>query len=434
MTRSTGTTLLTAVAHRLRSFFSSDIWRTAAFRRMWGAHTLSEFGSAVTVLALPLTAILTLDASPVQMSVLTTALFLPNLLFSLFVGPLVDRRQRRSLMIWMDVARALLLLSIPVSALSGILRIEQLYVVAFLIGALSLVFDMAATSYLPALVKREQLIDANSKLEVSRSSASVIGPGVGAVIQVLTAPIAIAIDAASYLASAVLLLGIRSPEPSPNVSHERTSVLADIREGVRMVVMTPVLRALAGTTATFNFFDNMIGALYILFLTRELDLDPVTIGLLMAVGSVTAIGGSLFAAAISERFPLGPTVIAAFVSLSLASLVAPLVFGPHWVIVGLLIFARFFAALGGTVYNINQLSLRQAITPPDILGRVSASNRFLIWGPIPVGALLGGFLAETIGLRETMLAAAIFSILGIVWLLMSPVPKLRTVSQIEDAV
>ena len=200
MTRSTGTTPLSTVAHRLRSFFSSDIWRTAAFRRLWGAHTLSEFGSAVTVLALPLTAILTLDASPLQMSVLMTALFLPVLLFSLFVGVLVDRRQRRSLMIWMDVARALLLLSIPVAALSGILLIEELYVVAFLIGALSLVFDMAAQSYLPALVKREQPIDANSKLEVSRSSASVTGPGVGAVIQILTAPIAIAIDAASYLA------------------------------------------------------------------------------------------------------------------------------------------------------------------------------------------------------------------------------------------
>ena len=328
-----------------------------------------------------------------------TALFLPQLLFSLFVGPLVDRRQRRSLMIWMDIARALLLLSIPVAALSGTLLIEQLYVVAFLIGALSLVFDIAATSYLPALVKREQLIDANSKLEVSRSSASVTGPGVGAVIQVLTAPIAIAIDAASYLVSAALLLGIRSPEPSPNVSRERTSVLADIREGVRMVVTTPVLRALAGATATYNFFDNMIAGIFILFLTTELDLDPVTIGLLMAVGSVTAIGGSLFAGAISERFPLGPTIIAAFFSFSLANLVLPLVFGPHWVIVGLLIFARFFGALGGTVYNINQLSLRQAITPPDMLGRVSASNRFLIWGPIPVGTLLGGFLAETIGLR-----------------------------------
>ena len=412
---------------RVSSISLSGLWRHPDFVKLWAGHTISRFGSEISQLAIPLTAALVLNASAFQMGLLGTFEFAPFLLLSLFAGVWVDRLRRKPILIVADIGRALLLGSIPLAAVLGVLRIEQLYVVGFCTGILTVLFDVADQSYLPALVSRGHLVEGNSKLEMSRSVAQIAGPGVGgALVQLVSAPIAILVDAVSFLASAVCLVTIRAREAAPvRHAHGGGSIWAELREGLVVVLGNPLLRSIAGCTATTNLFGNGMMAVYVLYATRELGIGPALLGIILAAGGPGALLGALLAGRMANRFGLGATIIGASLVGGLANLLVPLASGPELAIAALLLLASFVGGITNPVYNINQVSLRQAITPDRLQGRMNASVRFIVWGTIPIGALIGGALGDAIGLRPTLALMAACSVLATLWILFSPVRQLK---------
>jgi predicted MFS family arabinose efflux permease len=308
---------------------------------------------------------------------------------------------------------------------TGTLRIERLYLVGFCIGTLELFFDVSYMSFVPSLVRRDQLIQGNSMLQMSDSFAQVGGPGLGgALVQVFTAPFAILLDALSFLASAASVALIRSPERSSARDSHR-GVWTEMWEGLRLVLKNPVLRGIAGCTATLNLFANALMTVYMLYATSALGLTPAVIGAVFAMGGASTVVGTVLAGPVSRRFGVGPTLIAAPVLIGLASFLIPLASGPRWLAVVLLAGAQVLFGIGRPVFDINQLSLRQAMTAERMQGRVNASMLFLIWGVIPFGFLMGGVLGTLIGLRSTLLVGAIGMSLAFTWVLFSPVRTLR---------
>jgi MFS family permease len=398
----------------------ATLWRHGDFRRLWAAETVSVFGSQVTVLALPLTAALLLAATPVQMGLLAAAETLPFLLIGLPAGAWVDRWRRQPVMVLADLGRALVLATIPAAWLAGWLRMELLYAVGFLAGLLTVFFDVAYQAYLPALVARAELVEGNSKLELSRSAAQLVGPGLaGGLVQVAGGPLAILIDAVSFALSALCLRGIRRREPPPAPAGQR-HLAAEIGEGLRLVLGTPVLRGIAGCTATWNCFGNVAFAVLILFATRELGLEPGLVGVLFGLGGGGALLGALAAERLARRIGTGPTIIAGQVVAAIVWQVVPLAGILPVTPLLLLGTALAIGGVGGTVYNIAQVSLRQAITPDQLQGRMNATMRFIVWGTLPLGALLGGVLGEWLGLRPALAIGAAGSLLAFVWLWGSP--------------
>jgi MFS family permease len=403
----------------------TGLWRHPDFLKLWAAQSVSLLGTQVTSLALPLTAVLVLHASPSQMGALAALGTLPFLLVGLFAGAWVDRTRRRPILIGADISRAVLLATIPLAAALDRLTIEQLYLIALLVGFFTVFFDVAYQSYLPALVTRSELIDGNSKLEISNSSARVAGPGVGGiVVQILSAPAAILLDSISFLASALFLALIRRREPSPEPRSKDRSIWREIGEGLGAVFRHPLLRPIVISTAISNLCMGVVSALFVLFLTRTLGLEPSIIGLILVVGSIGAVGAAFTAGPIARRYGLGPSIIGGKLFISLSAVLLVLATGPTILIVTLLVLSRI---LGGAtaVSNINQLSLRQIVTPARLHGRVNATNRFVTWATAPFGALLGGLLAEQIGIRAALALAATGITLAAVWLLFSPLPSLK---------
>jgi MFS family permease len=417
---------------------SRSLFRHRDFVKLWSAETISVFGTQVTQLALPLIAALTLNVTPFEFGLLGAIEFLPFILLSLPAGVWVDRMRRRPILIIGDVVRAIALLSIPVAFALDVLTIWQLYMVGFVNGCATVFFDVAYQSYLPALVDRDQIIDGNSKLETSRSAAQIVGPGIaGFLIGAITAPFAILIDSISYVMSAVFMVAIRRREPKPERQvdeHGRgASMRSEIAAGLRYVGGHRYLRNIAATTATSNFFSNILFAVLILFLTRVLTFSPELIGLAFSIGSVGFLLGAIFAGRVGARFGVGPTIV-----------VSAFLFGPSALLIAIaprdLAFAFvaasvFIGGLGGAVYNINQVSLRQAITPQAMQGRMNATMRFLVWGTIPIGAIVGGLLGGVIGLQATIWVAAIGGIFTFLPVLLSPVRTIGAMpAPIEEAV
>ena len=404
------------------------LWRHADFLKLWSAETISVFGSQIGQLALPFVAILVLDASAFEVAVLGTIAFLPFILLTLPAGVWVDRLRRRPILIAGDLGRAALLATVPAAYVADALTMGQLYVVAFLVGVCQVFFDVAYQSYLPSLVDREQIIDGNSKLEISRAGAQVAGPVLGgALVKILTAPWAVFLDALSFLGSALFLLGIRKAEEPPvpaTPDGKHPSLWTDLKEGLRFVLGNPNLRAQAGCTATSNFFSNVAFAIFLVFAVRELDLSASVIGLVFSVGAAGALAAAFSATRISTRFGIGPTTI-----------VAAALFGPEALLVAIapagneaipfLVVSGILASFSVVVYNIVQVSYRQAICPPRPQGRMNSVMRFMVWGTIPLGALTGGALATWIGLRETILVGAIGAGLPFFWIVFSPQRHLR---------
>lgn len=404
----------------------TGLWQHANFLRLWTGQTISQFGSQITLLALPLTAALTLHATPAEMGILSAAETAPFLLVGLFAGVWVDRLRRRPILLVTDFARGILLLAIPLAALLGALTIGLLYAVAFLVGILTVFFEVAYQSFLPALVGREQLVEGNSKLEVSRSAAQIAGPGVaGGLVQLVTAPIAIIVDAASFFISAFFLIFVRVPEAAPTPHAERQTVWKDIGEGLGIVFGHPLLRAIAGSTATANLGGNIWQAILILYLTRQLGLGAGVIGLIFAMGSVGFLCGALLAGRCARWFGLGPVIVGSMMVGAIGALLLPVAQRPATFAVPLLIASQFIAGGSGTIYNINQVSLRQAITPDHLLGRMNATMRFIVWGTLPIGALIGGALGGAIGLRPTLVVGVVIQSSAFLWTFFSPVRALR---------
>jgi MFS family permease len=406
------------------------LWRHSDFMSLWGAETISLFGTQVTLLALPLVAIVTLDESAFRVALLTTAEFLPFLLLTLPAGVWVDRLPRRPILILANLGRAAALLSVPVAHWLGLLTIWQLYGVGFAVGVGTVFFDLAYMSYLPRLVRRAELLEGNAKLEMSRSAAQIGGPGLGGVlVSVLTAPVAIFVDAASYLVSALLMGRIRTVEAvAPR--DERRSLRSELREGLGYVFRHPYQRGIVGAVAISNFFGQLVFAILLVFAVRELGLTAAAIGIILSLGSVGALVAAVTARRVGDRLGVGRTVLVAaflFGPGTLLIAVAPLDYAEVFIVAAIAI-----VGYGGTLFNVTMISLVQAITPDRILGRANASRRFVVWGVIPVGGVVAGVLAETIGLRETIVVGSLGGLLAVVPILASPIRSLGRMSELED--
>jgi MFS family permease len=410
---------------------TGGLWRHRDFVKLWSAETVSQFGTQFTVLALPLAAIDVLHASAFEVAALTTVEFLPFLLVSLPAGVWVDRLPRRPILIAGDASRALLLASIPIVYAVGHLTIWQLYVVAFLTGIATVFFDVAYQSYLPALVERDQLIDGNSKLEISRAAAQLGGPGLaGIIVNALRAPAAIAVDAVSYVGSALFILGIGKFEHAPERVESRR-LRTELREGLAYVLTHPFLKNIAACTALFNFFGNLGFAILLVFARRELGLSPLAIGLALTLSNVGPLVAAFNAHRISSRFGVGRTIIGASVIGGPMFLVVP--FAPHGnAALTVLVPAFVLGGFSNVIYNVTQVSLRQAITPQRIQGRMNSVMRFIVWGTIPLGALLGGLLASRIGVKETLIVGGIGCCLPFLPVLFSPVRGIREMPEPVD--
>jgi MFS family permease len=406
------------------------LWRHADFLRLWGAATVSQLGSQITLLALPLAAVLVLEASAFQVALLTTFDFLPFLLFGLPAGVWVDRLARRPVMIATDVARALALLTIPLAYALDVLTLPQLYAVGFLVGVLTVFFELAHTSYLPSLVAREQLIDGNSKLEISRSGAYIAGPGLGGVlVGLLTAPGAIVVDALSFVVSGVLLVRIRAHERWAASAPARTGLRRELAEGLRYVLGHRYLWPIASCTAILNLFWNAAFAVYFVFLARELDLGPALIGLVLMLGNLGWLAGALVAGRVTGRLGVGWTLAgAAFLFGPSGALIAV---APESAPLPFLIAAQGLGSFGGVLYNITSMTLRQSVTPDRLQGRTVGAIRTVVWGVTPLGALLGGALASVVGLRATFWIAAVGSACAALPILLSSARMLRGMPEAE---
>jgi Na+/melibiose symporter-like transporter len=403
-----------------------ELWHQPDFMRLWAGQTISQFGSTVTREALPYTAILVLGASPLQMGLLGAAGAAPLLVLGLFAGVWVDRVRRRPLMIAADIGRALLLLSVPVAYLLGWMRIEQLYVVAALTGVLTMCFDVAYQSLLPGLVQREHLLEGNSKLGLSDSVAEIGGPPLGGMlVQLISGPITLLLDAISFVFSAFMLRRIHAAEPPPAPVAPHEHVWRDLSTGLRAIWADPLLRAMAGTSAIQSFFGWFFGAIYGLYAIQVIGLSTATLGITVAFGGIGALLGALLVRPATRRFGLGPTIVAGLLISSCASLMIWLAGGWLAAAVPLMIASQLIGDGADTVAKIDQTSLRQSITPDAMLGRVNASMNVLGEGVGTLGLLAGGALGELIGLRSTVAIAALGGLLGCVWILCSPLPRLR---------
>ncbi len=370
-----------------------SLWGHRDFVRLWSAESVSRFGSQVSLLALPLIAITALHTSTFQVGLLSTMEFLPFVLIGLPAGVWVDRLRRRPVLIAADLGRALALASIPLAHALGVLSMAQLYAVAFATGVLTVFFDVAYQSYLPRLVLPEQLVEGNAKLEISNSGASIAGPGLaGLLIQLLTAPVAVVADAASFLASAAFIGRIRRREPPPPPARAGGGMRREIAEGLRYVLGHRLLRWTAATTATSNLFSAMTAAILVLYLVRHFGMSPGLIGLVMTVGNAGWLLGATGNARLSRRLGTGRTTVGGIVLCGLGALLVPA--APAGGPVPWLVAAEFLLSLGSTTYNIGQLSVRQAITPPSLHGRMNATMRFMVWGTLPLGSAIGGALGQ----------------------------------------
>ena len=405
------------------------LWRHPDFLKLWVGQAVSLFGSLVGRFALPLVAVVALDASPGQVALLYVAEMAPAILIGLFAGAWVDRLRRRPIMLWADVGRALLLLSIPAAAVAGLLRVEQLYVVVVLVGTLTTFFDVAYRSYLPTLVPRAALVEANSKLQASSAVVEVTAFGAaGVLVQLLTAPVAILVDAGSFLISALSLALIRAPDSRPRVSVGQQPTWLELRAGLHFVLGEPVLRALGAVRATRNVFLFIWVSMLMVLLTRELRLEPAPIGVLFALGGISSLVGALWAERIVRRWGLGPTMVLGLTLSSASLLCVPLASGPLPLILALVGAQQLFDA-PATVYEIHETSLIQASAPDHLLGRVTASLRCVEWAAMLAGALLGGLLGEVIGPRATMFVGALGTLPTVLWLIASPVRQLRAMPE-----
>jgi MFS family permease len=406
------------------------LWHHLDFRRLWIGETVSQFGTFISQLALPLVAILVVHATTFEVGLLATFEMLAFLVVGLPAGAWVDRMRYRWVLIVNDLVRAAALGSIPLAELLGVLTIGQLYVVALVTGVSTVFFDVAYQSYLPQLVDRDALVEGNSKLQASESVSQIAGPAIGGLlIQWLSAPYAVLVDALSFLWSASWVAAIRTRPPKPERKPDR-HLGREILEGLRFVIGNRLLRPIAMCTGSANLFSNIAFPVYYILLARQLHLSAGVIGLFTSVAAVGGLIGSLVAARVATRLGQGPTIWISALLCAPPAFVTPFVHR-NWTLV-LLALAQLFMWAAMVVYNITQVSFRQGLCPPELLGRMNATMRFLVWGTIPLGAFLGGVLGSTIGVRETLLVAAIGGCVAFLPVFLSPLRRMRELPHYEQ--
>ena len=409
------------------------LWQHADFRRLWAAQTVSVFGSYVTVVALPLIGAVTLDATPFQMGLLTAAYTAPFLLFGLFVGAWADRRRRRPLLIAADLLRAVALLGIPAAALLDLLSLPLLLAIAFTTGIGTVVFEIAQVSYLPGIVPRERLIEANSRLQTSQSAAQITGPAIaGVLVGALTAPFAILADALSFLVSAIFLRRITTPEPEPEPPAER-SRRAVLGAGFRVIAGHRLLRGIFLTASTTTFFGQVFLSMYILFLSRELELGATAIGIVFATGGIGALLGAMLAEPLSRRIGIGNAIVLGQVMFGITGLTIPAALLVPSIALPLIIASEFLQWGFFLVREVNASAVRQAFAPRREMGRVAATFKLGTWGLEPFGALAGGALATLLGTPLTLVIAEIGMLAAVLGLVGSSIRSLRTLPADDDA-
>jgi MFS family permease len=400
---------------------------------MWTGQSISEFGSQISQLAIPLLAAVSLHASAFQFSLLGVLGFLPFIIFALPAGVWVDRLRRRQILIVGDAARAVLLALIPILWATHTLRMWELLVLQFVIGIFTVFFDVAYQSYLPALIEREHLVDGNSKLQLTVSVAQVAGPSAaGGLIAAITAPYAILADAVSFIASTLFMVTMRHRETPPKHDEDtpRPKMWPQVKEGLQWVVGHPWLRAIAACTGSSNFFSNLLFSVAILYMVRTLHLSAFEIGVVFAVGSAGSIAGALVSSRLNKVLGVGRTIVATSILFSFGGLAYPL--APKSFPLPLLMLAQALFGFGGVAYNITQVSLRQAITPERLQGRMNAAMRWIIWGTIPLGALLGGGIATWWGLRTALWVGAIGGLLPFLPVALTSVRTIREMPRPVD--
>ena len=405
----------------------TGLWRHRDFRKLWTGQTISLLGSMIGRPAISFTAILVLHARPAQLAMLLAADLVPGIVVGLFAGAWVDRLHRRPMMIAADVGRGVLLATVPLAAVAGALHIQQLYAVAFAVSLLSVIFDVAYQAYLPALVDSEQLLEANSKLAASGAVAETAGFGIaGTLVSLFTAPLTVLIDAASFFVSALFLRSIKTVErPGPRAEDE--NVLREIREGLQIVLHTPLLRALALCTLTMEMGRGVYGTLVVLYMTRDLGFSPAVLTPIWAVGGVTSLVAAMYVGRFTRHVGVGPAIILGALFTGIAMLLIPAATGATLVAACLLIGQQFVGDAASTVLGVNQTTLRQAISPPALLGRVGATLHFTGLAAMLLGTALAGVLGELIGSRATLACGGLVTMLAALWLALSPIRALRVV-------
>jgi MFS family permease len=407
------------------------VLRDHDFRQLFAADTISQIGSQVTILALPLVAVLALHATPFEVGILAACETAAFLLVGLPAGAWVDRMRRRNVLMAGDLGRAAVLASVPLAWWAGVLTMPQLYAVALVTGVLTVFFDVAYQSYLPHLVGKEHLVEGNSKLEVVRATTQLAGPtAAGLLIQALTGPVAVALDAVSFLGSALFVGRIRKRETRPERQPD-AHLGREILEGLRFVFGNRLLRAIAACTGSSNLFGAIVQAMLILYLARDLGLKPGVIGLIFSAYGIGGLVGALITRRVATRLGQGPTLWISSVVFGISGLAIPLA-APGWrlvlAVVGMIVFS-----ICVVVYNVTQVSFRQGLTPDRLLGRMNATMRFLVWGTMPVGGLLGGLLGTWFGVHNALWIGSIASALTFLPVLLSPLRTMRSLPDIQPA-
>jgi MFS family permease len=400
--------------------------REREFRSFWLAQSISLLGDQVAVLALPLVAVLVLDAGPGQMGLLAAAALFPHLLFSLPAGVWLDRVAiRRKVMVAADLGRAVLVGTIPLAYALDALTLVQLYAVAFLAGSLAVLFDLSYPTLFVSLAPRERFLEGNSLVHGSRSFSYVAGPSVGGLlVQAFSAPFAVLADAVSYLVSAFFLARVRAKEAP--LEHEGEAGLRDrVTAGLRFISGNPIFRPTLASVATLNFFNSAFIALFVLYATQSLGVGPATLGLVLGAGAVGGILGAVVAGRLARALGVGRAFLHGCVLFTAPLILIPLAGGPRPLVLALLFTAEFLSGLGVMILDINAGSMMFALTPDRLRSRATGGFNFVNWGIRPLGALVGGALGAAIGVRPTLWVATIGALAGALLLLPSPVPALR---------
>lgn len=412
---------------------SASLWRNADFRKLWAGQTISELGSVVTRTAVPLVAVLTLEAGPLEMAFLVVSASLAVLLVGLFAGAWVDRLRRRPILIWTDAVRALLLFSIPAAYLGGDLRMEQLYLVVFLEGCLGALFHAAYPAYVPSLIGVDRVVEGNSKLATSSSLAEIGGPGLaGGLVQAIGAPLAILVDAISFMVSAISLVLIRSREPPRPARTLATPIRLEILEGLRLVRRHAVLVPLTLRSIIAHVAGSFYGVLYTIYLIEDLQLSPLLLGVVVSAGGVGSLVGSFFASRVIARFGFGPALIGTAIGASIIGVLTPLA-GGSLLLATLMVFLPQLIGDGlQTIEGVAELSLIQGVIPDRILGRVNATLEVFSHGiAYPLGALVAAALASWIGVRGVIAIGWAGMAVSILLLVFSPLPRIRQVADVR---
>jgi MFS family permease len=406
---------------------TASIWRNRDFLWFWGGQSVSMIGTQITTFAVPVLAITTLDADAGQLSLLRTMEFLPFLFLTLPIGLWVDRHPPRPAMIAANLLRGGLIAAIAVAGSTGMLQLSWLSVALLLIGTGTVVFDVAYLSYLPTVVSKEQLVDGNSKLSVGYSVSEVAGPGLaGGLVQVLTAPVTLLVDAASYLFSVLTLKAIRTPDSSPvDEGEPRVGLRRQMSDGFAVVGRNPFLRTICLESFTYNLFVQFGETLVVLYALTELGLTAGMLGLCISVGSVGGLAGAVIAPRVVRRFGFGPTFVAGTALGCAAPVMVPLADGSGATSGALIATSYLVTGFGVTVSVIGSVTLRQTVTPANLLGRVNAVMRLASYAAVPLGSMATGVVATIFGVRTGLFIGVAGLLLPTLILLLSPVLRLK---------